>query len=51
MLRYELTRLDSQGNPIRCGTITLSDDARGADQYLSYRQRGFQFRKLESDTE
>jgi len=50
MLRYQLTKTvetedGTQTVPVK--VITLADDARGADQYIALKKRGFKLQRLD----
>ncbi len=45
MLRFQLTRSRTDGTIVQ-SYVDLTDDARGADQYLKLRRRGFQLRRI-----
>ena len=45
MLRFQLSRSRTDGTVLH-GYVELTDDARGADEYLKLRRRGFQLRRL-----
>ena len=50
MLRYQVTKtVETEGGtqtvPVK--VITLADDARGADQYMALKKRGFKLQRLD----